>query len=91
MAILTDDELKARLQAKFGETEDEDDLMLIGDITDTVKDLRSKDDGYKEKYENMKKKYRDRFFNTSSDNGNDDEDEEIIVPKSRRFEDLFKK
>lgn len=90
MAILTSDEFTQRLKDRFGTSESEEDIAFMEDITDTVEDLRSKQnsDGYKEKYEALRTKYRDRFFGKSTEPDEEDREDERDVNKLT-FESLF--
>ena len=100
MAVLTNEELTNRLAERFGDTEDENDISFVEDITDTFNDLRTSANvtqlqDLQKKYAELQKKYRDRFFNSS---GSDDSGVDDLVqpehtdpePKVLRFEDLFK-
>ncbi|MBO7691060.1 MAG: hypothetical protein J6T10_00320 [Methanobrevibacter sp.] len=97
MAVLTKEELNQRLADRFGQTEDESDISFMEDITDTFANLETNANAeqlkdLQTKYSELQKKYRDRFFNTGDDSGNDDDvfkptpDPE---PKVLKFEDLF--
>lgn len=94
--ILTHDEFKVRLQERFGESENEDDIRLLEDLVDTFENFDA--DGpaaeladMKEKYSALQKKYRDRFFETGSDEPEltDPEPEEPV--KTYRFDELFER
>lgn len=95
--ILTRDEFKVRLQERFGESENEDDIRLLEDLTDTFENFDV--DGpaaelaeMKEKYSALQKKYRDRFFETGSADEPDLTDPEPEEPvKAYRFDELFEK
>lgn len=98
MAVLTFDELRQRMSERFGETEDENDIAFVEDITDTFTSLNSNDTSkqlkdLQDKYSTLQKKYRDRFFN-AGDSGNDDDLYEPTPdpePKVLKFDDLFTK
>lgn len=100
MAVLTNDELRKVLADRFGESEDENDIAFVEDITDTFTSLSSNDTSkqlkdLQDKYSNLQKRYRDRFFNTGSDDSTDYE--ELLEttpdpePKVLKFDDLFSK
>ena len=92
MAILSEEEFKSRLQQRFGDSENEEDISLLEDITDTVSDLRSKqgqDNGYKEKYEALHKKYRDRFFSSTPKQKDEEDMEDERDVNKLTFESLF--
>ena len=97
MAVLTFDELRQRMSERFGETEDENDISFMEDITDTFTSLNSNDTSnqlkeLQDKYSALQKKYRDRFFKTE-DSGNDDlyEPTPDPEPKVLTFDNLFSK
>lgn len=98
MAVLTMDELKQRMADRFGETEDENDISFMEDISDTFTNLETNANAtqLKElqgKYSDLQKRYRDRFFNSSGDDSGDDDLLDTTPdpqPKIRKFEDLFK-
>lgn len=96
MAVLTMDELRQRMADRFGQTEDESDISFMEDITDTFTDLQTNANAtqlqeLQDKYSALQKKYRDRFFNSSAS----DSDEDLIEPTSdpepkiMKFDDLF--
>ena len=94
MAILTKEDLMARINGHLGDDASDETLSLVEDISDTFDSLGSggSNEDWKKKYEDndaaWRKKYRDRFFGAKSD----PEDEELNKPnnKPRTFEDLFK-
>lgn len=99
MAVLTSEELRQRLAERFGETEDESDISFMEDITDTFTSLETNANSnqlkdLQDKYTDLQKRYRDRFFNTGSSSG---VDEDILEPtpdpepKVLKFDDLFTK
>lgn len=101
MSVLTKEDLMSQVKQHFGDSTDDASLKFIEDISDTVNALETKANGdgtdWKTKYEENDKawreKYRERFFNSSS---NDDEnlgdkggkdDDNHDAPKT--FDDLF--
>ena len=96
MAVRTRDELTEMLQQRFGESENDEDISFVEDITDTYNSLAGNDQSARiTELENelaeQKKKYRDRFFAPAGESGNDNSDErEEEKKKPMRFEDLFK-
>ena len=101
MAVLTKDELTQRMAERFANTEDESDIAFVEDITDTFNDLESNANSnqlkeLQDKYSDLQKKYRDRFFNTGS-TGSDDSDDDLLKPigdpepKVLTFDNLFTK
>lgn len=100
MAVLTKDELTKRMADKFGETEDENDISFMEDITDTFDDLQANANvtqlkELQDKYSELQKRYRDRFFNTGSNDSEVNEDLLETTPDPEptilKFDDLFKK
>lgn len=97
MAVLNRNDLAERLKQRFGESENDDDISFMEDITDTFDSLESNEAEHElqemtNKYKELQKKYRDRFFTKSAD---EDEDDLLDTtpdpePKRYRFEDLFK-
>lgn len=97
MAVMNRNDLTERLKQRFGESENEEDISFMEDISDTFDSLESKEtqkelDAMTQKYKDLQKKYRDRFFTKSAD---EDEDDLLDTtpdpePKRYRFEDLFK-
>lgn len=97
MAVLTMNELKQKLAERFGETEDEKDISFMEDITDTFTDLETNANGtqlkeLQDKYSDLQKRYRDRFFNSAGDDDGDDllDTTPDPEPKNYKFDDLFK-
>lgn len=92
MSILSKEELLSKLQERFGQSTDDNDLSFIEDITDTYDNLAESStaqelDDMKQKYADLHQRYLDRFFNTGAEI---DEEPEKEKPKVLRFEDLFK-
>lgn len=96
--ILNNEELKARLKAKFGESVEDDDISFIEDITDTfdsyenntrVSELESHVAELENQLAEQKKKYRDRFFSVEVQEEKEDEYEDGEPAKPVRYEELF--
>lgn len=94
--VRTRDELLNAIKGKIGDDVSDDSLQLIEDLTDTLSDYDTKVNdttNWKEKYEQndneWRQKYRDRFFNSGSEEL-DDESKKPEQQKPLRFEDLFK-
>ena len=94
MAVRTKDELLGQLKVRIGDDASDDTLTLLEDITDTFDDYEGKTadtTNWKDKYEELdaswKKKYRDRFFNTTKEE--DETDVENDAPKKYSFDSLF--
>lgn len=100
MSVKSKEDLLNGAKAIFGESETDEVLEFLGDITDTLDDyenrVNNKED-WKTKYEendsNWRKKYKERFFSSNENEPDDllddtDEPEEPDSPKN--FSDLFK-
>lgn len=92
--ILNSEQFTARLRERFGESETDDDISFVEDMTDTYNSLASNDQSdritqLENELSEQKKKYRDRFFSgtVSAEEVQEKPDEE--KPKPLRFEDLF--
>lgn len=91
MAVLSFDELIAKIKAKIGEDTSDESIELLEDVTDTF-NANNDGEGWKTKYEEndkeWRKKYIDRFSGSGgSDTGEEEEEEE---EEKTTFEDLFK-
>lgn len=98
MAIKTKEELLNAIQTRFGDDASDEVIAFIEDIDDTISDYESKisdTTDWKSKYETndaeWRKKYRDRFFSTEADDGDDDEDIDMFPKQKLKYEDLFSK
>lgn len=88
MAVLSKEDLIAKLTRSFGEDLSDDNLVLLEDVSDTIDSLRDKED-WKTKYEendaSWRKRYKDRFEGKT-----DDSELEIETYESpKNFDDLF--
>lgn len=66
MAVLSKEAFLERINQLFPESEDEEgNLSQIEDFVDTYNELenRTVNDEWKAKYEDLRRKYRERFFN----------------------------
>ena len=100
MSIKSKEELLNGAKAIFGDSETDEVLEFLGDITDTLEDYENKvndNEDWKKKYEendsNWRKKYKERFFSSNKTKPDDPLDElnepnEPEPPKN--FSDLFK-
>lgn len=99
MAVRSKEEILEQVRSLLNENTSDEALALIEDIDDTVSDYetRTKDStNWKEKYENndatWRKRYHDRFFNSSSDvDEPDPTSDPTEEPKKYNYDDLFKK
>lgn len=94
MAILTKEQLMESIKNRVGEDTSDDTLTFIENVNDTIESMGSdKNTDWKQKYEEndaaWRQKYKDRFFNASPD---DKEEEEEFGEKEKpmTFESLFK-
>lgn len=100
MSVKSKEDLLNGVKAIFGESETDEVLEFLGDITDTLDDyenrVNNKED-WKTKYEendkSWRKKYKERFF-SSNENEPDNQLEDIDEPDEpdspKNFSDLFK-
>lgn len=90
MAVLSFDELIAKIKTKIGEDTSDESIELLEDVTDTFNANNDGED-WKTKYEEndkeWRKKYIDRF---SGSGGNEQEEGEEEEEEKTTFEDLFK-
>lgn len=95
MAVLSFDELIAKIKAKIGEDTSDESIELLEDVTDT---FNANNDGekWKTKYEEndkeWRKKYIERFSGSGSgvNNDDDDDDDDDDNEEKTTFEELFK-
>lgn len=95
MAVRTKDEILGMIGSRFSDDTSDEVLALVEDISDTLNDYESKtadQTNWKTKYEQndaeWRQKYKDRFFQTSSDEDDSQPDED--EPRKYTYEDLFK-
>lgn len=96
MAIKTREELLTSLNTLIGDNSTDENLAILEDVTDTLKDYEAKtadQTDWKSKYEqndaDWRKKYRDRFMSGAEIK---DEQEEDVEKDSKplTFDSLFK-
>ena len=100
MSIKSKEELLNGAKAIFGDSETDEVLEFLGDITDTLADYENKvndNEDWKKKYEendrNWRKKYKERFFSSNEpkpDDTLDDLNEPNEPEPPKNFSDLFK-
>ena len=100
MSIKSKEDLLNGAKAIFGDSETDEVLEFLGDITDTLDDYENKvndKEDWKTKYEendsNWRKKYKERFFSsndTKPDDSLDDLNEPDEPESPKNFSDLFK-
>lgn len=91
MAVLSFDELIAKIKTKIGEDTSDESIELLEDVTDTFNANNDGED-WKTKYEENDKEWRKKYIDRFSGSGGsepDDEEEEEEEEKTT-FEDLFK-
>ena len=92
MAVLSFDELIAKIKAKIGEDTSDESIELLEDVSDTFNannDVEKWKTKYEENDKEWRKKYIERFsgsLDDINDGGDDDDDEE----EKTTFEELFK-
>lgn len=97
MAVLSREELIAKVAERIGDDTSDEALAFTEDVSDTLADLETKAKGdgtdWKAKFEQNDKEWRDkykaRFFGGSSDDDDDDNDNDNGT-KPKTFNDLFK-
>lgn len=101
MAIRTREELMELINARIGDDNSDEAISFLEDVSDTLDDLERNSTGdseeWKTKFEEndakWRKKYTDRFFNSSKKGetkNEEEEEEEEEEEKPKTFEDLFK-
>lgn len=71
--------------------EGSEDLTILEDVSDTLDSMKVERDPYEDKYNDLLKKYRERFTEVKTDEVVDKSEEaEIEVEEKTTFEDLFK-
>lgn len=97
MAIVKRDDLIRRLLERFDDSTSDEVIQLTEDLTDTLDDYDNrvnKAEDWKTRYEEndaeWRKRYKERFLNTSdSDDNNDNQDSNEYDYKNVTFNDLF--
>lgn len=94
MAILTRAELMSKLKERFGEATDEESLAFIEDVTDTYDSMANKEYAEKlaemtGKYNELERKYRERFFQQEEVVEDNEPANPEPDPEPLRYEDLF--
>lgn len=94
MAVLSFDELIAKIKAKIGEDTGDESIELLEDVFDTFNANNDGED-WKKRYEENDKEWRKKYIERFSGSGDSDPDEEEEEEKEGEeekttFEDLFK-
>lgn len=92
MAVLSFDELIAKIKTKIGDDTSDESIELLEDVSDTF-NANNDAENWKTKYEEndkeWRKKYIERFSGSGSDEHDDDDDDDDEEEKTT-FEELFK-
>ena len=91
MAVLSFDELIAKIKTKIGEDTSDESIALLEDVTDTFNANNDGED-WKTKYEENDKEWRKKYIDRFSGSGGSapDEEEEEEEEEKTTFGDLFK-
>lgn len=91
MAVLSKEDLIAKLNASFGENLSDDNISLLEDVSDTIDSFAESED-WKTKYEendaSWRKRYKERFEGKEDDSP-ESEPEIEHYESPAKFEDLF--
>lgn len=92
--ILNKEELNARLKEIFGESTEDRDIAFIEDVNDTFDSYENNADKERitqleDQLNEMKKKYRDRFFSVEVQEEKESEYSDGEETEKVRYEDLF--
>ena len=83
------EEMMDIVRQRIGDSTEDSDISFIEDISDTLNAGNSEElEKLKSENEELRKKYRDRFFEKKVEET--EEPEEHEEPEKRTFEDLFK-
>lgn len=88
MAVRTSEEFLSMIKQRVGDSTTDDDITFVEDATDTINAMaqhESEITQLKEENEELRKKYRDRFFEPKPDSQEPNEPE----PEKLTFESLF--
>lgn len=90
MAVLSFNELIAKIKAKIGDDTSDKSIELLEDVTDTFNANNDGED-WKTRYEENDKEWRKKYIDRFSGSGDSDHDEEDEEEEEKTtFEDLFK-
>lgn len=96
MAIVSKEDLIKRVSEKFGDDNSDEVIQLTEDLSDTLNDFDSRindTEDWKTKFEendNMwRKKYKDRFLESSDSSDNESHEQDDDENTSVTFNDLF--
>lgn len=89
MAIRTSEEFLAMIKQRVGDSTSDEDISFIEDASDTINSMSQHEteiEKLKAENEDLRKKYRDRFFDPKPDEPEPNETE----PEKLTFDSLFK-
>lgn len=89
MAVRTSEEFLSMIKKRVGDSTTDDDITFVEDATDTINAMaqhESEITQLKEENEELRKKYRDRFFEPKTDDPNKPDEPEA---EKTTFESLF--
>lgn len=92
MAVLSFDELIAKIKAKIGDDTSDESIELLEDVSDTF-NANNDTENWKTKYEENDKEWRKKYierFSGSGDDRHDDDDDDDAEEEKTTFEELFK-
>lgn len=88
MAIRTSEEFLAMIKQRVGDSTSDEDISFIEDVSDTINSMsqhETETEKLRAENEDLRKKYRDRFFDPKPDEPEPNEPE----PEKLTFESLF--
>lgn len=88
MAIRTSEEFLSMIKQRVGDSTSDEDISFIEDASDTINSMSQHEteiEKLRTENENLRKKYRDRFFDPKPDEPEPNEPE----PEKLTFESLF--
>ena len=89
MAVLTSEEFLQLIKQRVGDSTSDEDISFIEDASDTINSMSQYEteiSNLKMENENLRKKYRDRFFHPAQD---EEEEEEQEEQEKLTFDSLF--
>ena len=89
MAVLTSEEFLQLIKQRVGDSTSDEDISFIENASDTINSMSQYEteiSKLKMENENLRKKYRDRFFNPTPD---EEEQEEQEEKEKLTFDSLF--
>jgi hypothetical protein len=93
MAVLSHEDFMKAINAKFGEDTSPETLELIANVSDTLTDLETRaagEGGYKKKYEDLAKTYKERFMTGGNTKPPEQDEPEDDAAERITIADLFK-